>query len=100
MQAATTSEFRRQAGRLWRLTERSGVHEVVVVFVSFLIYFLIRGSVVDRAGEAMVRGFNLIELEQRMGIYWELEMQSWILDHYWLIKTMNAVYFWGHMPLV
>lgn len=100
MPAPATTGFRRQAGRIWRLTERSGVHEVVVVFVSFLIYFLIRGSVVDRAGEAMVRGFNLIELEQRLGIYWELEMQSWILDHYWLIKTMNAIYFWGHMPLV
>ena len=80
------------------VVDGSGVHEVVVVVVSFLIYFLIRGSVVDRAGEAMVRGFNLIELEQRMGIYWELEMQSWILDHYWLIKTMNAVYFWGKFP--
>ena len=72
----------------------------MVVVSAFLIYFLIRGSVVDRAGEAMVRGFNLIELEQSLGIYWELQMQAWILDHYWAIKAMNWVYFWGHMPLV
>jgi len=87
-------------GSAWRLTGRAGVHEIVVVVVAFLIYFVIRGAVVDRAGEAMVRGINLIELEQRWHIYWELEMQSWILDHYWLIKVMNWVYFWGHMPLV
>ncbi len=86
--------------RAWDLTGRVGLHEVVVVVVSFLIYFVIRGAVVDRAGEAMVRGFNLIELEQRWNLYHELEMQSWILDHYWLIKLMNWVYFWGHMPLV
>ena len=86
--------------RAWRLTARAGVHEVFVVVVAFLIYFVIRGAVVDRAGEAMVRGINLIELERRWHIYWELEMQSWILDHYWLIKAMNWVYFWGHMPLV
>ena len=72
----------------------------MVVVVAFLIYFLIRGLVVGRAGEAMVRGFNVIDLEQRLHIYWELEMQTWILDDFWMIKLMNAIYFWGHMPLV
>ncbi|MBE7518914.1 MAG: phosphatase PAP2 family protein [Thermoflexaceae bacterium] len=94
------SAFRDRVAWFWRATERVGLHEVVVVVVSFLIYFVIRGLVVGRAGEAMVRGIRLIELEQRLGIYWELEMQSWILDSYWLIKAMNWVYFWGHMPLV
>ena len=86
--------------RAWNFTGRAGLHEIVVVVAAFLIYFVIRGAVVDRAGEAMVRGINLIDLEQRLHIYWELEMQSWILDHYWLIKIVNWVYFWGHMPLV
>ncbi len=89
-----------RARRVWDLTGRVGLHEIVVVVVAFLIYFAIRGAVVDRAGEAMVRGIRLIELEQRFSLYHELEMQSWILDHFWLIKMMNWVYFWGHMPLV
>ncbi len=88
------------ARRAWQLSARVGLHEFVVVVVAFLIYFLIRGLVVGRAGEAMVRGFNVIDLEQRLHIYWELEMQSWILDDFWLIKLMNGIYFWGHMPLV
>lgn len=86
--------------KLWHFTGRAGIHEIVVVVVSFLIYFVIRGAVVDRAGEAVVRSINLIELEQRFHLYHELTMQSWILGHYWLIKLMNWVYFWGHMPLV
>ncbi len=86
--------------RAWRTSARLGVHEVAVVVIAFLIYFAVRGAVVDRAGEAIVRGFNLIELEQRWHLYYELEMQSWILGHYWLIKTMNWIYFWGHMPVV
>jgi hypothetical protein len=67
---------------------------------AFLVYFYIRGLVVGRADEAVTRGIDLIALEQRLGFYWELEMQSWILGHYWAIKVMNWVYFWGHMPLV
>lgn len=103
MGMAATRIQPRQAGRLrraWDYYHKFGIHEAVVVVVAFLIYFFIRGAVVDRDGEAMVRGFHLIELEQRLGIYWELEMQSWILDHYLAIRAMNLVYFWGHMPLV
>ncbi len=88
------------ARRAWQLSARVGLHEIAVVVVAFLIYFLIRGLVVGRAGEAMVRGFNVIDLEQRLHMYWELEMQSWILDSFWLIKLMNWIYFWGHMPLI
>ncbi|WP_322797150.1 phosphatase PAP2 family protein [Tepidiforma sp.] len=96
----STFSFPEPARRAWRATERLGLHEVVVVVVAFLIYFTIRGLVVDRAGEAMVRAFNLIELEQQLHIYWELRMQSWVLDSYLLIRALNAIYFWGHMPLV
>ena len=88
------------ARRAWQLSARVGLHEIVAVVSAFLIYFLIRGLVVGRAGEAMVRGFNVVDLEQRLHIYWELEMQSWILDHYWMIKVANGIYFWGHMPLI
>lgn len=88
------------SARVWRTTEKYGLHEVVVVVVSFLVYFLIRGSVVSRVGDAVIRGFDVIRLEQRLGFYWELTMQGWIIDHYWLIKVMNWIYFWGHMPLI
>lgn len=93
-------DVRRRAGLAWRFTSRVGLHEAAVVVAAFLVYFFIRGAVVDRAGEAIARGSDLIALEQRMGIYWELQMQSWIVDRYWLIKAMNWIYFWGHMPLV
>lgn len=86
--------------RLWAILTRYGISEALVVIVAFLIYFSVRSMVVGRAGEAMVRAFNLIELEQQLRIYWELRMQAWILDSYWAIKAMNWVYFWGHMPLV
>lgn len=86
--------------RAWRLTARVGLHEAVIVVAAFLIYFYVRGMVVDRAGQAFLNAYNLIELEQRLRIYQELRMQAWILDSYLLIKAMNWIYFWGHMPLV
>ena len=41
-----------------------------------------------------------MSLQGTLHVDWEVEMQSWILGHYWAIKIMNWVYFWGHMPLV
>lgn len=88
------------ARTLWRGSERIGLHEAVVVVAAFLVYFFIRGAVVDRAGEALGRGLDLIQIEQDLGIYWELDMQAWILDSKPAIRILNWIYFWGHMPVV
>lgn len=89
-----------RARALWRGAGRIGLHEAFVVVVAFLVYFLIRGAVVDRAGEALGRGMDLIQLERDLGMYWELEMQGWILDSKPAIRILNWIYFWGHMPVV
>lgn len=92
--------WRAVLARAWRTTERIGLQEAVIVVVAFLIYFYVRGMVVDRADQALANSYDIIALEQRLGIYEELRMQSWILDTYALIKVMNWIYFWGHMPVV
>jgi membrane-associated phospholipid phosphatase len=74
--------------------------ELALVAVGGLAYFLIRGGVVDRAAEAFARAGDLIELERRLGIFWEPAMQDWILGSRVLIDLSNAVYFWLHMPLI
>ena len=72
--------------------------ELALVVVGGLVYYLIRGGVVDRAAEAFARAGDLIALERRLGIFWEPAMQDWILGSRALIDLSNAVYFWLHMP--
>jgi hypothetical protein len=86
--------------RAWRLSERWGVQEAVVVVLAFLVYFLVRGAAITREDEAVARARDIVDLQQALGFNWELQMQSWIIDHYWPVKVMNWIYFWGHMPLV
>jgi hypothetical protein len=85
---------------LWERADRWGVHEFVIVVVAFLLYFFIRGAVVDRHAEAVANARELIDLEKTLGFYWESRMQGWILDSEFWIRAMNWIYFWGHMPLV
>ena len=97
---SNVDSVRAQALRFWRFSRRTGIQEAVVVVIAFLVYFFIRGAVVDRAGEALANGLDLIALERATGMYWEIEWQSWIIDEYWAVRVMNWIYFWGHMPLV
>jgi hypothetical protein len=100
MAVQTAPRWRARVGRAWTLADKAGLQEIALVVVAFVVYFYIRGLVVGRADEAIERGLDLVALERNIGLYWETEMQSWVLDHYWAIRFMNWVYFWGHMPLV
>lgn len=86
--------------RAWHFTARWGIQELVLVVGAFMVYFAARAAVASRASDALLNAYDIIALEKALGIYWELEMQSWILDSYAAIRLMNWVYFWGHMPLV
>ncbi len=74
--------------------------EIALVGVPFLIYEMVRGAVADRAAEAFHRGASIVDLERNLGIFREAQIQSLFLPHQWLIDFFNAVYFWGHFPLV
>lgn len=74
--------------------------EAAIAAATGLIYFLVRGSVVDRVGEATDRAVGLMDLERSLGLFWEPAMQGWILSSRALIDLANAVYFWTHMPVI
>ncbi len=95
------ARLRAAAARIDRRADLRGFsRELALVAVGGLAYYLIRGGVVDRAAEAFARAADLIELERRLGIFWEPAMQDWILGSRALIDLSNAVYFWLHMPLI
>ena len=74
--------------------------EIGLVSLAFLLYFVVRGLVVDRAGEAMGNANDIIELERSLGIFWEPRLQELIIDKRALVQLMNAVYFWLDFPLI
>lgn len=76
------------------------VFELSLVALAFLLYFLVRGSVVDRPDEAIGNALDVIKLEKTLGIFWEKDLQDLILGNMALIQLMNAIYFWLEFPLI
>jgi hypothetical protein len=79
---------------------RAFAHEAGIAVLVGFVYFLIRGSVVDRVDEATSRAVGLMNLERSLGLFWEPAMQGWILSSRFLIDLFNGIYFWSHMPII
>jgi hypothetical protein len=74
--------------------------EIGLVVIAFLLYFTVRGLVVDRADEALANANDVIDLERSLGIFWDPRLQELIIDHRWAVQLMNFVYFWLDFPLI
>jgi hypothetical protein len=74
--------------------------EIGLVAIAFLLYFLVRGGVVDRPQAALDNARDIIELERDLGIYWEPWLQELVLDQRAVIEAMNFIYFWLDFPLI
>ena len=78
----------------------SFLRELAGVAAAGLLYFLVRGAVADRAEEARERGLALLRLEETLGLAWERAVHDAALASEVAVELANAVYFWGHMPVL
>ncbi len=76
------------------------VAEIGLVGLSFLLYFLVRGAVVGEAGVAVQHARDIIHLEQRLGVYWEPDLQSTVIGKRALVQLFNGIYFWLDFPVI
>ena len=79
---------------------REFLRELGVVAAGALVYYLVRGAVSDRAEEAFQRARDILALEDRLWLDWEVSIHEAILGSDALIDLANGTYFWGHMPLL
>ena len=76
------------------------VYEIALVAIAFLLYFIVRGSVVDREDEALRNAVDIIDLQRRLGFFWEQDINASILDYTVLIQLFDGIYFWMDFPLI
>src|SRR3990172_2704626 len=85
------------------LTWRPGLKDLAEVFLvasALPLYYLVRGQAQERGPEAIARGVDIANFEKSLGIFWEVQLQSWILPYDWLVSALNAFYLYGHLPII
>ncbi len=86
--------------RLTAPFSRRDLMEALLVGIAFLFYFAVRGAVVDRPEAAYFHALDVIDIQRKLGIFWEDDMNAWIKDRQFWAQTANIVYFWLHFPLI
>lgn len=99
-QAAIASPARRFADVVRRRRVYRDVFEIALVAMAFLLYFIVRGLVVDREAEALANAQDIMDLQRSLGIFWEPRINEWVLERDLLVRFFNFVYFWMDFPLI
>jgi len=86
--------------RFTRHLSRRDALEAALVALAFLLYFGVRGAVIDRPEIAYRHALDVIDAQRSLGIFWEDDMNNWIKDRLVLAQIMNIVYFYLHFPLI
>ncbi|MSQ42513.1 MAG: phosphatase PAP2 family protein [Dehalococcoidia bacterium] len=74
--------------------------ELGLMAVGFLLYFLVRGGIVDRVGDALEHARWIIDRQRALGIFIEPAINEWALAASWRVRLFNFAYFWLDFPLI
>ena len=74
--------------------------EGALVGIAFLLYFAVRGAVIDRPEVAYRNALDIIDVQRALGFFWEDNLNDWVKDRLFWAQTMNIIYFWLHFPLI
>lgn len=74
--------------------------ELLLLASALPMYYLVRGVAHQRVDEAVARGVAVVNFEKSLGIFWEVQLQSWVLPYDSVITFLNAFYLYGHLPII
>jgi PAP2 superfamily len=83
----------------WRPGTKDGA-EILLLIGTLPLYYLVRGATETHVNAAVSRGVQIVHIEQSLGIFWEANLQSWILSYHWLVTFLNDFYLYGHLPVI
>jgi PAP2 superfamily len=78
----------------------AALRELGIFAVAYLVYFGVRAITEGTTATAMQNAMDLIRVERRLGIAWEGAVQHAIVGSGALVDAANAVYMYGHWPVI
>jgi hypothetical protein len=70
------------------------------VTLGLVLYFLVRGSVVDRQIQAAQNSEMIINFEKAAHLFFEPHLNHWTASNELVSHIFNNVYFWFHFPVI
>lgn len=74
--------------------------EALIVVAAYLAYNALRVVVEGGEARAVTYAFELISIEQAIGLFHEESVQRYVESHPWLRETMEFIYLWSYLPIL
>ena len=88
---------RPQGGRLVRVVRaHPGLREVAIFLGALVAYQASRALVIGDPAQAVANAGHIVRWEQAQGIFMELSIQQWMIEHMRLTEMLNTFYMYGH----
>jgi hypothetical protein len=77
-----------------------GWFELAMVALAYASYFGVRALTRGDVSRAVAHAAGILRLERRLDLDWETAAQGVVIGRGALVDAVNAVYVWGHWPLL
>jgi hypothetical protein len=74
--------------------------EIGLAAFGFLLYFLVRGAVIDQTHDALEHARWIVSMQSHFGFFVEPDINRWVVVHTPILQLVNFVYFWFDFPLI
>src|SRR5215510_10661830 len=74
--------------------------EIFFVGFAYFIYSQVRGLAADHVVDAFGNAYHIVNIEEKLGIFRELALQTFVVSRGSLIDIFNIIYFYGLFPLL
>lgn len=82
------------------ITLKNTLAEVAFVLVVTFAYFLTRGLITGRTGDAVAHADDILAVERIVHLDPEAALQALALQYPWLVQAANVFYLVGHVPVL
>ena len=77
-----------------------GWFELAVFAAAYATYFGVRALTEGKVADAVDNAIELVHVERKLDLNWEDAVQGLVLGEQALLDAVNAVYIWGHWPVL
>ena len=74
--------------------------ELALVAAAALVYAGVRAVTEARRADAVLNAWHVVRLEERIGIAWEVALQSAVQEAGAVVTLANWIYIFGHWPVI
>lgn len=89
----------RRGGAIRAVRDKGWPVEIILFAIALIAYQLSRAFVIGSPADAVKNAWDVIGLEKAHGLFFESNVQRWMIENLHITQFLNQFYVWAHLPV-